>query len=563
LEYFKKKKYLIVVLSVSCLYGYIGLDCGVPNLNRSLLVFGTKDRIAQMSEDMVESRNKIYANITGRDESDFNKKIDNDRTLLVGQMRTYLLRSTDPDEQQTLAAIGNMSPGNLDFNPHFFGYGGAYLYIVPVFLCVFKTLGQVTISSDISYYFLNPDEIAKIFIISRLVSAIAGVGVVLLIYLIAKMLFNSSVAIIAGTIAATTSIIIANSHICKPHVLGLLFSLICIYFFIKASRGLSTKQWILFGVFGGLATGASVHYALVFLPVVFKFLRKPGLKRFNVELLLPGISAIIMFFVTNPYVLISFHEAISSVSYYSGGNGGWGYASLSSDKLFIAFQELVIEGPLVVFMFFTLIYAICLYRKGNNEEKALLEALLAMVVIHGLSLGGIRFMLLEICLFILFGTGTIIYILDQNSLFSKKLKNVVISLIIIVNVLFSFPYIYDYVSKNKGEMAGEWINKNIPVGSTIGITKDYPATWHTPPFEFENYKLISIDKLHLIGERPDFVILQKIGGKVRYANDLENVRFKQNYVELKKFGSTFLDSKLGIKVKHSFANQDVTIFKKI
>jgi len=214
-------------------------------------------------------------------------------------------------------------------------------------------------------------------------------------------------------------------------------------------------------------------------------------------------------------------------------------------------------------MFFTLIYAICLYRKGNNEEKALLEALLAMVVIHGLSLGGIRFMLLEICLFILFGTGTIIYILDQNSLFSKKLKNVVISLIIIVNVLFSFPYIYDYVSKNKGEMAGEWINKNIPVGSTIGITKDYPATWHTPPFEFENYKLISIDKLHLIGERPDFVILQKIGGKVRYANDLENVRFKQNYVELKKFGSTFLDSKLGIKVKHSFANQDVTIFKKI
>ena len=64
---------------------------------------------------------------------------------LINSVRSFYTRSAHEDEQTNLLVLSRMKPRNLDFNPHFFAYGGAYIYALGAWLAASAALGLVSL----------------------------------------------------------------------------------------------------------------------------------------------------------------------------------------------------------------------------------------------------------------------------------------------------------------------------------------------------------------------------------------------------------------------------------
>ncbi|MCX7917397.1 MAG: hypothetical protein N2589_04650, partial [bacterium] len=88
----------------------------------------------------------------------------------IERARFNIIRSFHPDEENILKSISNMNPQKFDFNPNFFEYPSFYIYIVALVLKILSLFKLIHITSDISFYFSNPDEIAKFYLTGRLIT---------------------------------------------------------------------------------------------------------------------------------------------------------------------------------------------------------------------------------------------------------------------------------------------------------------------------------------------------------------------------------------------------------
>ncbi len=77
-----------------------------------------------------------------------------------------------PDESFLLDAISNMDPAHLDFNPHFFNYPTLSIYLTAGSIKIADLLGYVKIVNSKEFYVANPDQMARIYIIGRLLAAV-------------------------------------------------------------------------------------------------------------------------------------------------------------------------------------------------------------------------------------------------------------------------------------------------------------------------------------------------------------------------------------------------------
>ena len=105
-------KHIICILLVALLTQYLFLDWGLPNQERSLLVFGSKEKIDEYSSLMDSSHDTV----TTKDSS------------LTDSMRSYLLRSGDPDEHQVLVGLSNLRARPTDLDPNDYRYGEFWYY---------------------------------------------------------------------------------------------------------------------------------------------------------------------------------------------------------------------------------------------------------------------------------------------------------------------------------------------------------------------------------------------------------------------------------------------------
>jgi hypothetical protein len=90
------------------------------------------------------------------------------------------------------------------------------------------------------------------------------------------------------------------------------------------------------------------------------------------------------------------------------------------------------------------------------------------------------------------------------------------------------------VEKNIRDIAGEWINENIPEKAKIGLSQ-LPAPYRTPPFQFYRYSLLPVnwDKDLLKKERPEYFIVSEYDVLWQTKEKLD--QFFSDYDVLKSF----------------------------
>jgi len=507
LDYFQKEKMkikeFVVLFIISSISYFCGLNWGLPSKSLNKLYFNDIETIEKHIEQIKKYPiEKIYKGM-----GPYLAKYPEVEKEKLPRFYYNPIRSYHPDEYYVIKSFSSMKPEKFDFNPHAYSIGGAYLYLVGLFLFLFSKLNFVVLSKDICFYFLHPEEIGKFYIIGRAITAIYGIGIILLSYLLCKKFFKDGLkSFLICLLILFSPLIILNSHYMYVDIPGLFWITACLFITSNSIEKFSFKNVFLAGIFAGLACGTKITFVVsIVIPLLGIFIIFKNPKDIVKNFLLVVICFIFSFFITNPYFFLTFPEPLIELEQHTGlsFNGKFYFLSL---KYGLGF-------PLLIFALTGTLLSIFFIKERSDLEKKLLFLLFSWTVfffifISIFSKNFARYILPLVPSFIILGGYGWFLTLTKT----KKILKFLISLWIIFVILFTFFYGMSYemlfIQKNIRTEAGEWIKENIPAGSSIGVT-EVPWQFQMPPFDYFKYNLIvtGYDFNKLKKEKPEYFII--------------------------------------------------------
>lgn len=476
------------------------------------------------------------------------------------------IRSYHPDEYYLIKSLSTMNPKELDFNPNQFVVGGAYLYSIGFLLFLLSKFNLIAITSDLAFYFLHPEEIAKFYIVGRFVTALYGISIIVLSYFIFKKVFKNNIgSFISSLLILVTPLMLLNAHYMYVDVPGLFWIMACLFVTTKFIERFSFKKVFLAGLFSGLACGTKVTFgATLIIPVIGILLSYKDLKQLFKGLALTVAVFLLFFFVTNPYFFITFPKPLIALSEHTGLSFSW--------RFYISSLKYGLGIPLLVFILIGILIKLWLFRENKLFEKKavllfLFWVLFFFVFISFFSKTFSRYILPIVPSLIILGCSGWFELLSKL----KSIKKHIGYSIIIFVLLFTFCYGMSYekllAKKNVRTEAGEWIAKNIKQSSTVGMT-EIPWQLQMPPIDETKYKLMIVghDYSELPKKKPEYFITSNMQYGFNYTvpeikkgslstGFFHNLFTSREYEICKVFHKPL--SFLGIRFKQFGASQDL------
>jgi len=559
-----------------------GIGGGIPGKEHLKLLFSNEQEIQDLSQIMKETRDEIYDKIKYHGDSiDIQEDycdvvVEGKETkmskYLISSIRSFLLRSYYPDEQVTLVSIGGMNPKKLDFNPHWFIYGGLYVHLVAISLKIASIFNLLTISPDISYYFLHPEEMGKFFIVGRLVGALVGVLAVYIIYLLGSLLYNKNVGLIAALFLAIMPAVVVFSHYLKPYIFDLPFLLLAFYYAVKILDSDKFSNYIFAGIFAGIAGGVLIVFGYVFLAILIAHLIKRISQHrkiitifsiFEKRIFLSVIAFIGAYLAVNPYILVSMNEAINEFKFLSRCS----HFSLTLEHCFYYFRVSLATGlgwPLLIVITAGLAYS--LYKRERKDILLLSFIFPGYLYISATKYNFIHYGIWLLPFLILLGARVI-----GTGLEKGRLIRCVALIILLAISAYTFTYSLAcdrlFAEEDIRTTCGKWMVANIEKGASIGYIYQ-PTPFAAPLVNPFKYKIRWWEKDRWWGEKDlDTGLPQYFVWAENIHSLPEGLDIKSQYQEMKRFDKP--PSIFGIKFKNehekdypwSILNPNIVIYK--
>ncbi|HPC29532.1 MAG TPA: glycosyltransferase family 39 protein [bacterium] len=491
----KKIFYLLLLILITGFFHFKGINWGVPDKGRISSVFNGETEVQNLSELMRDAHEEIremqefygapYSgsyNPAEKVEININGKKHLVSREIINSMRSYLIRSYGADEQAVLVSLSKMNPSRFDFNPHFFEYGGAYLYPAGIFLKICSALKIAELHSDISFYFTNPDKIGRLYTLLRIFGGIFFIFSVICFYFLSSyILKDDSASFLVSMLFAISPVFVMWSHYLKPYCYGMLWVILALY---CAFRFMDEKKrkWLIAGcLFSGISMGSILSYGYVFITFIFMiFLVSTDFKSLFKNILICLVCFLFSYFLTNPYVLISFKEFINEMFYIqSYWKGSSNFANL---KYFMTTSLRYGLGT-ATYLISIVFLVVCFLIRQDRRFMLIFLSILPGFLYFGFSTG--RWVHYA---FILYPYIFVVIVLGMTKI-KKQFPKILISIGILYTFIFSLSYVNLFSQENVRTSAGIWINNNIPYGSRIGFL-EAPSPWRTPPFQFLKYNIL-------------------------------------------------------------------------
>ncbi|MBI4719130.1 MAG: glycosyltransferase family 39 protein [Planctomycetes bacterium] len=145
----------------------------------------------------------------------------------------YRLYTYQPDEMITMMALARMRPGQWDFDPRLYQYGGLFLYPVAALIRLCGAMGLIDVRSDVVFYLDHPEEFAKFYVVARAYSAAWGAVGLLLVFAITRRLGGQAAGLLAATLFAFLPVVVCMAHEGKPHLPGATLMLAAVWFAMR------------------------------------------------------------------------------------------------------------------------------------------------------------------------------------------------------------------------------------------------------------------------------------------------------------------------------------------
>lgn len=422
----------------------------------------------------------------------------------INAMRTYLLRTYYPDEHVTIIALSNINPKVKKFNPKTPVPGSFYIYSCGVWLAIANSLKTIKLISDTGFYLMHPTEIKKIYLSIRILLVFTTLFSVYLLWKICSEFWGKEIACISSFLLGISPALNLWNHFGYYYGFAIPWILLTFLFSLKILQKNILKYYIFAGISIGLAMSVFLPYLLtcsfIFWILCIKFIQKQtnlskNFKYFIITMLMTGIV-----FLTFHIFFLLDKEILSATIQQGAGDFIFSFQPL---YFFFASLKSGLGWPFLI----TAIggYILLLFKERDTKETFLLLSLIVpLLVFSSFSPWYIRRSIFLIPFMSLLSAILLDYIRKKN----KIIGILLIFLVLSYTLLYSASYTKIFMEKNIRDEAGEWINNNIPIGTSIGLLQ-MPAPYRTPPFQFYRYNLIPIfwDKQQIEKEKPEYFII--------------------------------------------------------
>ncbi len=322
---------LIGILTLAAFLFLTGITWGLPSRAADRYLFGGKPawsgkRIADLTRADRRWNPRRGADVdidplAGRSGPIPLNDTDEKRAAILLRYRLY---TSQPDEMITMMALASMKPGERDFDPRLYQYGGLFIYPIGALLRLCSLVGLVHVTADLSYYLDRPEEFAKFYIVARCYVVASGLAGAIAVFGITRRIVAGLAAppgpdarprvlplpAMAGLSAALfyilMPVVINMAHEAKPHLPG---AVLMLYAVLAAMRYVDRPTWRRAAV-AGILCGSSFGMVLsswpvfVVLPLMTLLDRHGWSRRAATAALACGIGGV-TYLATNPYILIN------------------------------------------------------------------------------------------------------------------------------------------------------------------------------------------------------------------------------------------------------------------
>jgi len=492
---------------ISLFFNLRGLRCGLPSAEQTALVVPSARTLEELTPALKETRDRLYSEYDKTPGSYLEKgvivqkemipvPVDGTRTAVdvrkIHSIRSALLQSRFSDEQKMITSLTNINPGRLRFNPHFFQYGGIFVYSAGLAIKISQLLGLTRITPDITYYFSHPGDISNFFTAPKALCGILETLSIPLIFILGKMLFGSAAGLLSAVFLALIPSVPVEAHALKPYILFFPFMISALIFSKNIMESRRSKDYILAGIFCGLSAGTLIFSGVVGVSALcahfLSFRNKESLKTrlLDKNILLLALSFLAAFFAANPYWIPAFNEVRADFAYLSREVA---FHVSGKNMLYHLLTEFpkAFGQPVYVMGVFGLLLSL---KRFTGADKLLLAAFLPAYFYLVCTLWYFfHYSMPLVPVFVIFAGRLGAFLIE-------KLKSRVLSYgLLAVVSLYTFGYSFYYSNIFAGfngfsQAEGRWINENIPKGSSINCPV-FPnfASEGYPPFSILNYKI--------------------------------------------------------------------------
>lgn len=226
-------------------------------------------------------------------------------------------QSYKSDENIYLRSLSQMNPAKLDFNTHFFVYGAWHFYELGLTLKVAEGLGLLSLKHDREYFYRHPREFGKLYRVGRSLSVFYAVLTIWLLFIIGQRIGGAALGLWAALFLAVMPAAVVNSHYLKADASVSFWVTLLLLFLMQIFQSGRTRDYVFSGLALAFAAGAQQN-GFAFAPAIFlthllKLFREGTGKGFwkgifRKEIFLAYGTFLIVYLLTNPYVLLAFNE---------------------------------------------------------------------------------------------------------------------------------------------------------------------------------------------------------------------------------------------------------------
>lgn len=199
--------------------------------------------------------------------------------------------------------------GSGDLNPHFFEYPSLYLYFIlfinGFYFLIGRAIGKFNDVGAFAHFFVK--DPTSFYLIGRILESLFGIGVIILTYKIAKLVFEEKVACLAAFLCAILPEFVYKGHIVKGDMAAIFLGLLFWILNYKIYKTGEKKYYFFSGIILGLAI--STKYYLLMMGILLPLGHFFSVRRASHWYLFLALICIPTFFlIGTPYSLLDFKE---------------------------------------------------------------------------------------------------------------------------------------------------------------------------------------------------------------------------------------------------------------
>ena len=399
----------------------------------------------------------------------------------------------DPDEHLFVdRSLQMIDQSSID--PNWFGVPASLtMYVLAITYILLFLVGWMvgdyqTMQEFLQQYQHDP----TIFYLSgRIGIVIFAVFSVLLVYLIARRMFDQRVGLIAALLLAVNPIHVEISRLIRPDIQMTFFILLVFWFSLNILSQRKTRDYVLAGFFLGIGIMSKYPAAVAVSIIIFAhFVTVKNIFgiRSHTKLVISGLSCFLGIFASSPLFFFSPGLVYVGLSvearptHLSGTGGG-----LLVDFFF--YIDLITRYELIIGTLFLVIGVILLFRSKKKDAIILIIfPFLFIIAISALSLRWHRWVIPSIPFLLMI---TAYGLIETTDFIVNKINKYVAFFVVIITIIATIaPITYSVlltgnalVSPDTRDIGRDWMLANLPINSSILIEEYSPPI----PFGYFNF----------------------------------------------------------------------------